>query len=67
MMPLGPGASARQTPISDRFMLGGPSSLRGFHANCIGPVGERRGAPSQVLMRCGDMPLSPHEAMHSKL
>jgi outer membrane protein assembly factor BamA len=47
MLPLGRGA--KQTPISDRFFLGGSNSLRGFHANSAGPHSERRGAPSQVL------------------
>lgn len=48
MLPLGPGVRAKQTPISDRFFVGGSGSLRGFHANAVGPVSERRGAPRQV-------------------
>lgn len=52
LLPLGPGAAAKRTPISDRFFLGGSGSLRGFHANSAGPFSERRGAPSQVLPPC---------------
>lgn len=52
LLPLGPGAAAKRTPISDRFFLGGAGSLRGFHANSAGPFSERRGAPSQVPPTC---------------
>lgn len=48
MLPLGPGWAGRQTPISDRFFIGGSGSLRGFHANRAGAVDARRAQPSQV-------------------
>ncbi len=48
MLPLGPGWAGRQTPISDRFFIGGSGSLRGFHANSAGAVDARRAQPSQV-------------------
>ena len=42
MLPLGPGWRQRQTFIADRFFLGGPGSLRGFHSNSVGPIDNRR-------------------------
>ncbi|GBG75673.1 hypothetical protein CBR_g20300 [Chara braunii] len=41
LMPWGKDFLRRATPISDRFFLGGASSLRGFRTKGIGPFDER--------------------------
>ena len=45
LVPLGPNAGASDTCITDRFFLGGVSSLRGFRHRGVGPSDGRRVRP----------------------
>lgn len=45
MVPIGRGAMASPSSISDRFFMGGPSSLRGFEQAGVSAVAKRRPPP----------------------